>query len=69
MHLVAGLAGVALVLLMLSELFVSLIVPRRVKRDPRLARERALAARGGGDPEQHPRHRLGHLAARPTFPK
>ncbi len=38
MHLVAGIAGVVLIFLMLSEFFVSFMLPRRVKRDPRIAR-------------------------------
>ncbi len=38
MRVVAGIAGVALVALMLSEFFVAFMLPRRVKRDPRVAR-------------------------------
>jgi hypothetical protein len=38
-HVVVGLAGLALVLLMLAEFFVALLLPRRVKRDPRIARQ------------------------------
>jgi hypothetical protein len=38
-HLVVALAGLALVLLMLAEFFVALLLPRRVKRDPRIARQ------------------------------
>jgi hypothetical protein len=34
---VAGIAGVALIALMLSEFFTSFMLPRRVKRDPRIA--------------------------------
>jgi hypothetical protein len=54
MRVVAGLVGVVLVLAMLSEFFVTFMLPRRVRRDPRIARGlnrllwrpwRALAAR------------------------
>jgi hypothetical protein len=38
-HIVVGLAGLALVLLMLAEFFVMLLLPRRVKREPRIARQ------------------------------
>jgi hypothetical protein len=38
MRVVAGIAGVVLIFLMLSEFFVSFMLPRRVKRDPRIAR-------------------------------
>jgi hypothetical protein len=38
MRVVAGIAGVLLVLAMLVEFFVSFMLPVRVKRDPRLAR-------------------------------
>ncbi|HSC49041.1 MAG TPA: hypothetical protein VLD16_02165 [Gaiellaceae bacterium] len=38
MRVLAGIAGVALIFLMLSEFFVSFMLPRRVKRDPRIAR-------------------------------
>jgi hypothetical protein len=38
MRILAGIAGVALILLMLSEFFVAFLLPRRVKREPRIAR-------------------------------
>jgi hypothetical protein len=38
MRALAGAGGVALIVLMLSEFFVSFMLPRRVKRDPRIAR-------------------------------
>jgi hypothetical protein len=38
MRVLAGIAGVVLIFLMLSEFFVSFMLPRRVKRDPRIAR-------------------------------
>jgi hypothetical protein len=38
MHVLAGLGGAALILAMLVEFFVAFMLPRRVKRDPRLAR-------------------------------
>jgi hypothetical protein len=38
MRVVAGLAGAGLIVLMLSEFFVIYLLPRRVKRDPRIAR-------------------------------
>jgi hypothetical protein len=38
MHVLAGLAGGVLILAMLSEFFVAFMLPRRVKRDPRIAR-------------------------------
>jgi hypothetical protein len=38
MHVLAGLGGLVLILAMLSEFFVAFLLPRRVKRDPRLAR-------------------------------
>ncbi|MCW2967410.1 MAG: Ion transport 2 domain protein [Solirubrobacteraceae bacterium] len=38
MRVVAGLAGLGLIGLMLSEFFVTFLLPRRVKRDPRIAR-------------------------------
>ena len=38
MRVVVGLAGALLVVLMLSEFFVAFLLPRRVKRDPRIAR-------------------------------
>jgi hypothetical protein len=37
-HVLVGLAGVALIGLMLAEFFVAFMLPRRVKRDPRIAR-------------------------------
>jgi len=37
-RVVAGIAGVALIALMLTEFFVSFMLPRRVKREPRIAR-------------------------------
>ncbi|HEY2603527.1 MAG TPA: hypothetical protein VGI67_18365 [Thermoleophilaceae bacterium] len=39
MHLVVGLIGAALIALVLAEFFVSFLLPRRVKRDPRIARQ------------------------------
>ncbi|HEX4108716.1 MAG TPA: potassium channel family protein [Solirubrobacteraceae bacterium] len=39
MHVLVGLLGLLLALTMLSELFVVMLVPRRVKRDPRIARQ------------------------------
>jgi hypothetical protein len=38
-HTLVGLLGLAVVLTMLTELFVVMLVPRRVKRDPRIARQ------------------------------
>src|ERR671935_1123652 len=38
MHVLAGLGGAALILAMLGEFFVAFMLPRRVKRDPRIAR-------------------------------
>ena len=38
MHVLVGLAGGALIGLMLAEFFVAFMLPRRVKRDPRIAR-------------------------------
>ena len=38
MHVLAGLGGAALILAMLVEFFVAFMLPRRVKRDPRIAR-------------------------------
>ena len=38
MQALAGVAGALLVLLMLAEFFVTFLLPRRVRRDPRLAR-------------------------------
>ena len=38
MRVLAGIVGVVLIALMLSEFFVSFMLPRRVKRDPRIAR-------------------------------
>ena len=38
MRVVAGIAGTGLIALMLSEFFVTYLLPRRVKRDPRIAR-------------------------------
>jgi hypothetical protein len=37
-RVVAGIGGVALIALMLSEFFVAFMLPRRVRRDPRIAR-------------------------------
>lgn len=57
MRVVAGVAGAGLIALMLSEFFVTYLLPRRVKRDPRIARGiygalwvpwRALGRRLGG---------------------
>lgn len=61
MRAVVGILSVALIALMLAEFFVTFLLPRRVKRDPRIARQffvvvwrpwRAIAARlsrAGGD--------------------
>jgi hypothetical protein len=38
MRAVAGIAGVLLILVMLAEFFVAFMLPRRVRRDPRIAR-------------------------------
>jgi hypothetical protein len=38
MRVVAGIVGVALILVMISEFFVAFLLPRRVRRDPRIAR-------------------------------
>jgi hypothetical protein len=38
MRVVAGIVGVALILVMLFEFFVAFLLPRRVRRDPRIAR-------------------------------
>src|ERR1700686_981814 len=38
MRVVAGVSGAVLIALMLSEFFVTFLLPRRVKRDPRIAR-------------------------------
>ena len=38
MHVLAGIGGGVLILLMLAEFFVAFMLPRRVKRDPRIAR-------------------------------
>ena len=38
MHAVVGIVGAVLIGLMLSEFFVAFLLPRRVKRDPRIAR-------------------------------
>lgn len=39
MHVLVGVAGAFLVLAMLAEFFVTFVLPRRVKRDPRIARQ------------------------------
>ena len=39
MRVLAGIAGVALIVLLLSEFFVAFMLPRRVRRDPRIARQ------------------------------
>jgi len=61
MRVLVGVLSVALIALMLAEFFVTFLLPRRVKRDPRIARQffvvvwrpwRAIAARlsrAGGD--------------------
>jgi hypothetical protein len=38
MRILVGIAGAALIALMLAEFFVAFMLPRRVKRDPRIAR-------------------------------
>ena len=38
MRILAGIAGALLIALMLSEFFVAFLLPRRVRRDPRIAR-------------------------------
>jgi hypothetical protein len=39
LRVIAGVLGAGLVLLMLAEFFVTFLLPRRVKRDPRIARQ------------------------------
>ena len=39
MRVVVGIVGALLILVMLAEFFVSFLLPRRVKRDPRIARQ------------------------------
>jgi hypothetical protein len=46
MRIVVGILGAALVLLMLFEIFLAFLLPRRVKRDPLLARRVAIYAFG-----------------------
>ncbi|HVC84032.1 MAG TPA: hypothetical protein VNC12_02170 [Solirubrobacteraceae bacterium] len=46
MHILIGLLGGALVVLMLFEIFLAFLLPRRVKRDPLLARRVAIYAWG-----------------------
>src|ERR1035438_9542653 len=46
MHILVGLLGGALVALMLFEIFLAFLLPRRVKRDPLLARRVAIYAFG-----------------------
>jgi hypothetical protein len=46
MHILIGLLGGALVVLMLFEIFLAFLLPRRVKRDPLLARRIAIYAWG-----------------------
>ena len=53
MHILVGLLGGALVALMLFEIFLAFLLPRRVKRDPLLARRVAIyacAVRGARSP-------------------
>ena len=38
MRVVAGIGGATLIALMLAEFFVTFLLPRRVRRDPRIAR-------------------------------
>jgi hypothetical protein len=38
MRVLAGIGGVALIVLLLSEFFIAFMLPRRVRRDPRIAR-------------------------------
>ena len=38
MRVLAGIAGAALIVLLLSEFFIAFMLPRRVRRDPRIAR-------------------------------
>src|SRR5215468_10425373 len=38
MRVLAGIAGVLLIWLIVSEFFVTFLLPRRVRRDPRIAR-------------------------------
>jgi hypothetical protein len=54
MRILVGLLSLGLIALMLAEFFVTFLLPRRVKRDPRIARQvfaviwkpwRAIAAR------------------------
>src|SRR5579863_222065 len=42
MHILVGIAGGVLVALMLLEIFLAFLLPRRVKRDPLLARRVAI---------------------------
>ena len=42
MHILVGIAGGVLVMLMLIEIFLAFLLPRRVKRDPLLARRVAI---------------------------
>jgi hypothetical protein len=44
MHVLVGLIGGALIVLMLLEIFLAFLLPRRVKRDPLLARRVAIYA-------------------------
>jgi hypothetical protein len=46
MHILVGVLGGALVVLMLFEIFLAFLLPRRVKRDPLLARRVAIYAWG-----------------------
>src|ERR1039457_314435 len=46
MHILVGIFGGALVVLMLFEIFLAFLLPRRVKRDPLLARRVAIYAWG-----------------------
>src|ERR1700730_12054363 len=46
MRIIVGLLGGALVVLMLFEIFLAFLLPRRVKRDPLLARRVAIYAFG-----------------------
>src|SRR5437763_633631 len=54
MRVVAGIFGVAVILVMVSELFVTFLLPRRVRRDPRIARGLSrllwLPSRAGSPP-------------------
>jgi hypothetical protein len=49
-RILAGVAGALLVALMLSEFFVTFMLPRRVRRDPRIAGSTGCCGYRGGRP-------------------